>query len=46
MAPNRFFFSATGRNVTGPNGFVVLIYLGMASLAVGVIGLGLALLAT
>lgn len=46
LVPAGFFFSVTGRNVSSPNGFVVLIYLGMVSLAVGVIGLGLALLAT
>jgi Ni,Fe-hydrogenase I cytochrome b subunit len=39
-----FFLSATGRNVTRPNGFIAVLYLGVASLAVGVISLGLGLL--
>lgn len=46
LVPAGFFFSAAGRNVTRPNGFIVLIYLGMVSLAVGVVGLGVALLDT
>jgi len=39
-----FFLSATGRNVTRPNGFIALLYLGALSLAAGVISLGLGLL--
>jgi hypothetical protein len=39
-----FFLSATGRDVTRPNGFIVVLYLGAASLAVGVISLGLGLI--
>lgn len=39
-----FFLSAVGRNVTRPNRLIVVLYLGMASLAVGVISLGLGLL--
>lgn len=39
-----FLLSAAGRNVTRPNRLIVVLYLGMASLAVGVISLGLGLL--
>ncbi len=39
-----FFLSAAGREVTRPNGFIVVLYLGAASLAVGVVSLGLGLL--
>jgi hypothetical protein len=39
-----FFLSATGRNATKPNGLIVLLYLGAASLALGVVALGLGLL--
>jgi hypothetical protein len=39
-----FFLSAAGRNVTRPNGFIALLYLGALSLAAGVISLGLGLL--
>ena len=39
-----FFLSAAGRNVTRPNRFIVLLYIGALSLAAGVISLGLGLL--
>jgi hypothetical protein len=39
-----FFLSAAGRGATRPNGFIVVLYLGAASLAVGVVSLGLGLL--
>lgn len=38
------FLSATGREVTRPNGFIFVLYLGVVSLAVGVVSLGLGLL--
>ncbi len=39
-----FFLSSVGRGVTRPNRFVVLLYAGMASLALGVASLGIGLL--
>jgi hypothetical protein len=39
-----FFLSAIGREATRPNRLVVLLYLGMVSLALGVLSLGLGLL--
>ena len=39
-----FFFSVIGRNVTRPNGFIALIYIGIALLAAGLITLGVGLL--
>jgi hypothetical protein len=39
-----FFLSALGSRVTRPNRFIVLLYVGMASLAVGVVSLGISLL--
>jgi hypothetical protein len=45
LMPAGFFFSSAGRDATAPNRFVVLIYVGAALLAVGVIALGLGLLA-
>lgn len=44
LIPAGFFFSATGRGVTKPNRFITLIYAGAASLALGVISLGVGLL--
>jgi hypothetical protein len=44
LMPAGFFFSAMGSGRTSPNRFRWLVYLGAASLAVGVISLGLALL--
>jgi hypothetical protein len=39
-----FFFSAMGSQATTPNGFIALIYLGIASLALSLITLGIGLL--
>jgi hypothetical protein len=39
-----FFLSAAGKGVTAPNRFIVLLYIGMASLALGVVSLGIGLL--
>lgn len=39
-----FFFSALGKNVTSPNRFIAILYLGAVSLGAGVISLGLGLL--
>jgi hypothetical protein len=39
-----FFLSAAGKNVTQPNRFIWVLYLGAASLAVGVVSLGIGLL--
>jgi hypothetical protein len=44
LMPAGFFFSAAGREVVGPNRFIGLLYLGAASLAVGVVSLGVGLL--
>jgi hypothetical protein len=40
-----FFASSAGRGVTGPNRFIAILWLGAASLAAGVITLGVGLLA-
>ncbi len=39
-----FFLSSIGRGVTAPNRFIVLLYAGIASLALGVVSLGVGLL--
>jgi hypothetical protein len=44
LMPAGFFLSASGRGRTEPNRFVVLLWCGAASLAAGVIALGLSLL--
>jgi hypothetical protein len=44
LMPAGFFLSAAGCGLTRPNRLVALLYLGMASLAVGVVSLGLGLL--
>jgi hypothetical protein len=44
LMPAGFFFSSAGRNVTKPNSLIVLLYLGIATLTVGVISLGIGLL--
>jgi hypothetical protein len=46
LMPAGFFFGAIGRGRERPNRFVVLLYLGMAALAVGVVSLGIGLLAS
>lgn len=44
LMPAGFFFSSAGTGVTQPSRFIVLLYLGAVSLAVGVIFLGIGLL--
>jgi Ni,Fe-hydrogenase I cytochrome b subunit len=44
LMPAGFFLSAAGRGVDKPNGWVVLLYVGMAALALGVVALGVGLL--
>jgi hypothetical protein len=44
LMPAGFFFSSIGRDITQPNRLFVLVYLGAASLAVGVVSLGIGLL--
>jgi len=46
LMPAGFFLSAAGRGRTQPNRLVVLLYVGMASLALGVASLGISLLTT
>jgi hypothetical protein len=44
LMPAGFFLSASGRDVKQPNRFVILLYLGIASLSLGVLSLGISLL--
>ena len=44
LLPAGFFLSSAGREATQPNRLVVLLYVGMASLALGVVSLGVGLL--
>jgi hypothetical protein len=44
LMPAGFFLSSAGREATSPNRWIVLLYLGAASLAVGAVVLGLGLL--
>lgn len=44
LMPAGFFFAAAGRDVTKPNRWIALVYLGMLALAAGVIALGIGLL--
>jgi hypothetical protein len=44
LMPTGFFVSVAGRDVHKPNGFIVLVYLGAACLAAGVLTLGIGLL--
>jgi hypothetical protein len=46
LFPAGFFFSSLGRSVTEPNRFILLLYAGAISLAVGVVSLGVGLLAS
>lgn len=46
LMPAGFFLSSAGREVTRPNRLMVLVYLGMTSLALGVVSLGVGLLTT
>jgi hypothetical protein len=39
-----FFLSAAGKGITTPNRFIVLLYAGIASLALGVVSLGIGLI--
>ena len=40
-----FFLSSAGRGLTAPNRLIVLVYAGTFSLALGVVSLGIGLLA-
>ena len=42
--PGGFFFSSMGKGRTQPNGFVVMVFLGAALLAISLTSLGLGLL--
>jgi hypothetical protein len=44
--PAGFFLSSAGRGVERPNRLIVLLYAGVAALALGVASLGIALLTT
>lgn len=44
LVPAGFFFSSAGKDVSEPNRLVVLVYVGMAALATGVVALGIGLL--
>jgi hypothetical protein len=44
LMPAGFFLSAAGKGSTSPNRFIVLLYLGVASLTIGVVSLGIGLL--
>ena len=46
LMPAGFFLSSMGRGVTQPNRLIVLLYAGIASLAIGVVSLGISLLMT
>lgn len=46
LMPAGFFLASAGREVTKPNRLMVLVYLGMVSLALGVVSLGIGLLTT
>jgi hypothetical protein len=45
LMPAGFFLSAAGRDRTRPNALIALLYAGAAALAVGVVSLGVGLLA-
>lgn len=44
LMPGGFFFSSLGTGTTRPNRFIALVWVGAASLAVGLTALGIALL--
>lgn len=46
LMPAGFFFSSARKGATEPNRFIVLLYTGAASLALGVVSLGMGLLIT
>ncbi|MEX0754055.1 MAG: hypothetical protein WD206_05120 [Actinomycetota bacterium] len=45
LMPMGFFFSSMAKGAERPNGFILLLWIGAISLAVGVITLGIGLLA-
>jgi hypothetical protein len=44
LMPTGFFLAAAGKGITTPNRFIVLLYAGIASLALGVVSLGIGLI--
>jgi hypothetical protein len=44
LMPAGFFFSSMGRDVTAPNRWIALLWVGAATLAAGVLTLGVGLL--
>lgn len=44
LLPGGFFFSSMGRDVTGPNRLIVLVWAGAATLAIGLTALAVGLL--
>jgi hypothetical protein len=46
LLPGGFFAASAGRGLTGPNRFFPMVWVGAASLAIGVLSLGIGLLAT
>lgn len=44
--PAGFFLGVVGKHITTPTRFIVLLYVGVASLTIGVVALGSGLLAT
>ena len=46
LMPAGFFLASAGRQVNQPNKLMVLVYVGMLSLALGVVSLGVGLLTT
>lgn len=46
LMPAGFFFSSIGKGITQPNRFIILLYLGIIPLTLGVLSLGIGLLAS
>ena len=46
LMPAGFFISSSEKGLTQPNRMIVLLYIGLTSLAIGVVVLGLGLLTT
>lgn len=44
LMPLGFFLSVAGKGITRPNRFIALLYMGVASLTLGVVSLGIGLL--
>jgi hypothetical protein len=44
LMPMGFFLSAAGKGITAPNRLIILLYVGIAILALGVVSLGIGLL--